>query len=120
MPLSLPRLSYGTIARMTGLLESSAADAGVVTTSTGPRRASSAMSGVVRTVSPKNEVCITRELVIQRREWKMEHGEWLGTHGASHFPFSILHFRGSIDLENRQKSLLRNLDGPYLFHPLFS
>src|SRR4051812_47100737 len=49
--------------RIAGLLARSAAEAGVVTTSTGPRRASSAINGVVRTVSPRNDVWMTSELV---------------------------------------------------------
>ena len=58
---SAPRLSYTITLRTAGCPASSGAAAGVVTTSTGPRLASCASSGVVRTVSPRKDVWMTSE-----------------------------------------------------------
>src|SRR3954468_11221925 len=92
-PRSAPRLSYAITARTAGWFASSAADAGVVTTSTGPRLASCTSSGVVSTVSPRNDVWTTSD-------------EGTGLR--------------SVDLEDGQKRLLRNLHGAHLLHPLLS
>src|SRR5262249_11890428 len=56
------------ISRMSGLFASRSADAGVTTTSTDPRVASSAMSGVVKTTSPRNDVWMTREPIPVRQK----------------------------------------------------
>src|SRR5262245_12265352 len=78
-----------------GLRASSGAPAGVATTCTGPRCASSAMSGVVSTTSPRNEVWMTRENCTAR---------------ASRL----------LDLQYGYKRFLRNLDRAYLLHALLA
>src|SRR6185295_7390303 len=76
--------------RIAGLFASTAAAPDVATTSTGPRLASSAMSGVVRTASPRNAVWMTREVDLL------------------------------VNLQDGQERLLRNLYCADLLHPLLS
>src|SRR5919202_2810969 len=78
---------------MVGLLARSDAEPGVTSTSTGPRVLSSAMSGVVRTASPRKLVWMTSD---------------------STFPGP------SFDLKDRQEGLLRDLHRAHLLHPLLS
>src|SRR6266576_4464395 len=68
-PRSRPRLSYGITCRTAGCVSRSGTAPGVVTTSTGPcRRASAAMSGVVRMTSPRKAVWMTRLVNLEDRE----------------------------------------------------
>src|SRR6267142_3567891 len=85
--------------RMWGLLASAAAPPGVTSTSTGPRFASSAISGVVRMTSPRKLVWITSD--------PLNHSP------RSRGPFVLIH------LEDGEKRFLRNLDRADLLHALF-
>src|SRR5688500_8522125 len=62
MPRSASRRSYTMTLRMSGLFRRIVEPSGVVRTSTGPRLASSAISGVVRTTSPRKLVCTTSDV----------------------------------------------------------
>src|SRR5688572_16519356 len=97
---------------MSGLRASSGAPAGVATTWTGPRWANSAMSGVVSTTSPRNEVWMTSENC---------------TAIGGGFDAATARGRvrrvtraGLFDLQHRQKCFLWNLDGADLLHALLS
>src|SRR6476661_4981723 len=99
-----------------GLRTSSGAPAGVATTCTGPRRASSAMSGVVSTTSPRNEVWMTREnctaaLVSNEaagRPRRRPPRGAIATRGAPEL----------VDLQYGEERFLWNLDGADLLHAL--
>src|SRR5688572_4267649 len=85
---------------MSGLLASAVAPVGVTRTSTGPRFASSAMSGVVRMTSPRKLVWITSDPLNQSPP------------GGS--PFVLIH------LEDGEEGLLRYFDRAHLLHALLS
>src|SRR5258705_3276691 len=86
--------------RMCGLLASATAPPGVASTSTGPRFASSAISGVVRMTSPRKLVWITSDPLNQ------------SSRGRG--PFVLIH------LEDGEKRFLRDLDRADLLHSLLS
>src|SRR5258705_9800359 len=87
--------------RMCGLLASATAPPGVASTSTGPRFASSAISGVVRMTSPRKLVWITSDPLNQSPR----------SRGG---PFVLIH------LEDGEKRFLRDLDRADLLHTLLS
>src|SRR4026209_1295018 len=83
-----------------GLLASAVAPVGVTRTSTGPRCASSAMSGVVRMTSPRKLVWITSDPLNQSP--------------PDPRAFALIH------LEDGKKGLLRYFDRAHLLHALLS
>src|SRR5687767_3341412 len=110
---------------MDGLFVSSGADAGVATTSTGPREASSAMSGVVRVMSRKTLVWITSEAGREDSACASGAGAVsvtasVETSKATSAPGHVTGASGSVDLQDGQEGLLRYLHRTDLLHPLLS
>src|SRR5687768_4109794 len=102
-PRAAPRLSYTVRPAISAFRASNGAPDGVATTCTGPRCASSARRGVVRTTSPRNEVWTTRENCTRSSVAKAAHDR-----------------QRSIHLQHGEERFLGDLHGADLLHALLS